>query len=58
MKQQQLEHAQVDFDKAAEIYTGLIKDGWTNPNTGKDFRAVVRSDHLRAGTTFGNHHLV
>jgi hypothetical protein len=58
MKQQQLEHAQVDFDKAAEIYTGLIKDGWTNPNTGKDFRAVVRSDHLRAWTTFGNHHLV
>jgi hypothetical protein len=58
MKQQQLEHAQVDFDKAAEIYTGLIKDGRTNPNTGKDFRAVVRNDHLRAGTTFGNHHLV
>jgi MAP3K TRAFs-binding domain len=40
MKQQQLEHAQVDFDKAAEIYTGLIRDGGTDPNTGKDLAHV------------------
>jgi hypothetical protein len=56
MKQPQLEHVQVD--EAAEIYTGIIKDGWAGPNTGKDFRVVVRSDHLRAGATFGNHYIV